>query len=206
MDSHQGLLAHWLSLARHTPLGVICDLDGTLLPFVSTPSGSKLPPGLAVKLSELAALQGLSLVIVSGRPREELDRLLAPVSGAWMVAEHGGWRRSTGAWEATVDRRPGEVESLATRLLQIAASVPGALVERKTWSVTFHYRLVPEPEREAMTVAVDAAIEEYLAQAPGFRQCGRLPSAAECIIEYHRRNTAGFFNGAQTGIKSPPPW
>ena len=170
MDSHQGLLAHWLSLARHTPLGVICDLDGTLLPFVSTPSESKLPPGLAVKLSELAALQGLSLAIVSGRPREDLDRLLAPVSGAWLVAEHGGWRRSTGAWEATVDRRPGEVESLATRLRQIAASVPGALVERKTWSVTFHYRLVPEPEREAMTVAVDAAIEEYLAQAPGFER------------------------------------
>jgi len=37
MDTYQELLAHWLSLARHTPLGVICDLDGTLLPFVSTP-------------------------------------------------------------------------------------------------------------------------------------------------------------------------
>jgi len=170
MDTYQGFLAHWLPLARHTPLGVICDLDGTLLPFVSTPSESRLPPGLAVKLSELAALQGLSLAIVSGRPREDLERLLAPVPGVWLVAEHGGWRRSTGAWEATVDRQPRDVEPLATRLGQIAASIPGALVERKTWSVAFHYRLVPEPEREAMTVAVDAAIEEYLAQAPGFER------------------------------------
>jgi hypothetical protein len=39
-----GVLAHWLPLARHTPLGVICDLDGTLLPFVATPSESRLPP------------------------------------------------------------------------------------------------------------------------------------------------------------------
>jgi alpha,alpha-trehalose-phosphate synthase [UDP-forming]/trehalose-phosphatase len=168
MDTYQGFLAHWLPLARHTPLGVICDLDGTLLPFVSTPSESRLPPGLAVKLSELAALQGLSLAIVSGRPREDLERLLAPVPGVWLVAEHGGWRRSTGAWEATVDRQSRDVEPLATRLGQIAASIPGALVERKTWSVAFHYRLVPEPERSAMLVAVDVAIEEYLAQAPGF--------------------------------------
>ena len=87
------MLAHWLSLARHTPLGVLCDLDGTLLPFVATPSESRLPPGLAELLSGLAALPGLSLVIVSGRPREDLERLLAPVPGAWLVAEHGGWRR-----------------------------------------------------------------------------------------------------------------
>ena len=73
MDSHQGLLAHWLSLARHTPLGVACDLDGTLLPFVATPSESQLPPELAELLSGLAALPGLSLAIVSGRPREDLE-------------------------------------------------------------------------------------------------------------------------------------
>jgi len=170
MYAYQELLAHWRSLARHTPLGVICDLDGTLLPFVSTPSESRLPPELAVKLSELSALQGLRLAIVSGRPREDLERLLAPVLNVWLVAEHGGWRRSTGAWEASVDRQPRDVEPLATRFGQIAASVPGALVERKTWSVAFHYRLVPELERSAMLVAVDAAIEEYLAQAPSFER------------------------------------
>ena len=77
MDISQDVLAHWLSLARHTPLGVICDLDGTLLPFVATPSESQLPPALAELLSGLAALPGLVLVIVSGRPREDLERLLA---------------------------------------------------------------------------------------------------------------------------------
>ena len=168
MDTNQGLLDHWRSLARHTPFGVICDLDGTLIPLVSTPSEARLPPGLAAKLSELSGLQGLTLAIVSGRPREDLERLMAPVPGVWLVAEHGGWRRSTGAWEATVGRKPGEVEPLATSLRQIAASVPGAMVERKTWSVTFHYRLVPEPERAALLVAIDAAIEEYLSQAPEF--------------------------------------
>ena len=170
MNIPQGLLAHWLALARHTPLGVICDLDGTLLPFVATPSEARLPPGLAELLSGLATLPGLALVIVSGRPREDLERVLAPVPGAWLVAEHGGWRRRAGAWEAAIDRQPEDVELLAARFQHLAAPVPGALVERKTWSVTFHYRLVPELERAALLVAVDAALEEWLAQTPGFER------------------------------------
>jgi len=170
MDISQDVLAHWLSLARHTPLGVSCDLDGTLLPFVATPSASRLLPGLAELLCGLAALLGLSLAIVSGRPREDLERLLAPILGVWLVAEHGGWRRRAGAWEAAVDQQPEDVEPLAARLQHLAGAVPGALVERKTWSVTLHYRLVPELERAALLVAVDAALEEWLAQAPGFER------------------------------------
>src|SRR5262249_46503274 len=170
MDIPHGLLSHWLSLARHTPLGVICDLDGTLLPFVATPSESRLPPGLAELLSGVATLPGLSLAIVSGRPREDLERLLVSVPGAWLVAEHGGWRRRAGAWEAAVDQLPEDVKSLAARLQHLATAVPGALVERKTWSVTFHYRLVPERERAALMVAIDAALEEWLAQTPGFER------------------------------------
>jgi trehalose 6-phosphate synthase len=170
MDNHQELLGHWRSLAQHTPLGVICDLDGALLPFVSAPSESRLPPGLAVKLSALATFKGLALAVVSGRPRADLERLLAPVPGAWLVAEHGGWRRSSGAWETTVDRPPEDLAPLTTRLLQLSDSVPGARVERRTWSVTFHYRRVPELERSALRVAVDAAIEKYLAQAPSYER------------------------------------
>src|SRR5262245_10346031 len=158
-DLHQGFLAHWLSLARHTPLGVICDLDGTLLPFVTTPSESRLSSELAALLSGLAVLPGLLLAIVSGRPREGLERLLAPVPGVWLVAEHGGWHRRAGAWEAAVDGQPEDIEPLAARLQHLAASVTGALVERKTWSVTFHYRRVPERERMALRVAVDALLE-----------------------------------------------
>ncbi len=96
--------------------------------------------------------------------------LLAPVPGAWLVAEHGGWQRRAGAWEAAVHQQPEDVEPLAARLQHLADSVPGALIERKTWSVTFHYRLVPELERAALLVAVDAALEEWLAQARGFER------------------------------------
>ena len=66
------------------------------------------------------------------------------------------------------------------------------------------------PLRDGMNLVAKEFVAAQEPKEPGVlllsRQRGRLPSAAECIIEYHRRNTAGFFNGAQTGIESPPPW
>lgn len=40
----QETLAHWKALARHTPLAIVCDVDGTLLPFPPTPTQSELSP------------------------------------------------------------------------------------------------------------------------------------------------------------------
>ena len=170
MDTDQAVADHWLSLARHTPLGVICDLDGTLIPFADTPAESRVPPEVAEVLSRLNGLPGLHLVVVSGRRREDLERLLATVPGLWLAAEHGGWRRGDGAWEVAVDVRPEDVDGLAEDLLRISSTIPGTLVERKTWSVTFHYRRVPARERSAMQVAVDAAIEAWLVPARGFQR------------------------------------
>jgi trehalose 6-phosphate synthase len=163
-------LDHWLMLARHTPLGVLCDLDGTLIPFVSTPWEARVPASLAALLQEVTALPGVLLGVVSGRPREDLERLLAAVPGVWLVAEHGGWRRGSGAWEAAVEGLPDAIVPLAEELERLAASTPGALVERKTWSTTFHYRRVPERELESVLVAADAAIEAWLTRTPGYER------------------------------------
>ena len=82
----QETLAHWQALARHTPLAVVCDLDGTLVPFTATPIESALPPSLVALLNELAALDGVRLTIASGRLREQLQHIMAPVPEAWLMA------------------------------------------------------------------------------------------------------------------------
>ena len=69
---------YWRDLARHTPLGVVCDLDGTLLSLTSTPDQTQCPPELAALLAELTAMPGMRLVVgtscaddrASGAPRE----------------------------------------------------------------------------------------------------------------------------------------
>ena len=108
---------------------------------------------------------------LSADAREKiLERLLAAVPGAWLVAEHGGWRRGAGAWEASFDIQSQDIDSLAKELERVAASAPGALVERKTWSATFHFRRVPERERAALLVEADAVLDEWLNRVPGFEQ------------------------------------
>ena len=84
---------HWLSVARSKSLGILTDLDGTLVPFAATPDAAKPGPQIRKLLKELVATPGLLVAVVSGRPREALDRFFPDCPGLLMVAEHGGWRR-----------------------------------------------------------------------------------------------------------------
>ena len=84
-EADQETVAHWQALARHTPLAIVCDVDGTLLPFSPSPTHSELPPRLVSLLNALAHEPGVQLVIVSGRLRAQLEHLMQPVPGAWLV-------------------------------------------------------------------------------------------------------------------------
>ena len=105
------MLEHWQSLARHTPLAILADLDGTLIPFAPTPEEAVPDPELHELLRSLAALPGLHVVIVSGRPHAVLERYFSDPS-FWLVAEHGAWCRGKGAWQPTIDLDPKPVQDL----------------------------------------------------------------------------------------------
>src|SRR5947209_7700832 len=88
----------WMAIARHTPLGILCDLDGTLVPFASSPDEAR-PDEPAVQLvTDLATLPGVTVAIVSGRPKDWLESFF-PGDQVFLVAEHGALRRGAGAWE-----------------------------------------------------------------------------------------------------------
>ncbi|MBP6786270.1 MAG: trehalose-phosphatase [Candidatus Promineofilum sp.] len=161
---------HWYALARHTPLGILCDLDGTLLPLTASPIDSHCPPELIALLAALNELPGLRLVIVSGRQRKQLESLLAGVPDLWLVAEHGAWQRRGAAWESSAGLSAGDIEPLHEQLQRVASRFRGALVERKSWSVTIHYRQVSDLDSPAMLVEVDAIVDEWLAGMPGFER------------------------------------
>src|SRR5262245_61221925 len=91
-DGGRRAVEHWLAVARHTPLGILCDLDGTLVPFANSPEEAR-PDADAVKLVEsLASLPGVTMAIVSGRPKDWLEAFF-PSPSVYVVAEHGAGRR-----------------------------------------------------------------------------------------------------------------
>ncbi|HEU5060493.1 MAG TPA: trehalose-phosphatase, partial [Kofleriaceae bacterium] len=159
---------HWLSIARSASLGILTDLDGTLIPFAATPEAARPKPDVRRLLRELAGAPGTVVAVVSGRPRDVLDRYFADCPGLLLVAEHGGWRRDGSGWQPAIDSATDEVESLSRMLAGIADRYPGALVERKTWSVAFHFRAISPVDRNAAVVEVDSIIGTWLAHHRSF--------------------------------------
>jgi alpha,alpha-trehalose-phosphate synthase [UDP-forming]/trehalose-phosphatase len=161
---------HWLSLARHTPLAIVSDLDGTLVPFASTPAQAVVSDRLAELLRKLASAPGVRLAVASGRTRESLEGALGRIPGLLLVAEHGGWKRADGAWQPCIEPDLGPLSTLSDALAAIAARYRGAWIERKTWSLAVHSRPVRRSERAGLLVEAAAQMDAWLAGKPGFER------------------------------------
>ncbi len=153
---------YWLSLLRHRPLGILTDLDGTLLPFASTPEAARPTPELQGLVHELADLPGVALAIVSGRPREALDAYFPRPHRAMLVAEHGAWRSKADGWESQLSLDERAINSLLVELRRLLGMNPGAMVERKTWSIAFHYRMVPTYMKGGLLVQIASIVDPWL--------------------------------------------
>jgi trehalose 6-phosphate synthase/phosphatase len=93
----------------------------------------------------LAAAPGNEVHVVSGRRREDLERFLGSLPIA-LHAEHGLWSRAPGAdWERPL-AAPAVPGPVRDAFQSAASSLPGSLVEEKSASVAFHFRLA-RPER-----------------------------------------------------------
>ena len=160
---------YWSSLLRHAPLGILTDLDGTLLPFAATPEAARPTPGIAQLVRDLAQLPDTTLIIVSGRPRETLDDYFPRPRAALLVAEHGAWRGAD-EWESHVSVDAGAVDSLAIELRRVLARYPTAFLERKTWSLAFHFRSVPEHRKSGLLVQVASIVRPWLESHPDFER------------------------------------
>jgi alpha,alpha-trehalose-phosphate synthase [UDP-forming]/trehalose-phosphatase len=168
---------YWVSLARHRPLGILSDLDGTILPFAATPEAARPTPEIRNLVHDLASLPDVTLAIVSGRPREVLDQFFPQPRSVLLVGEHGGWRSGPGGWESMLTIDAKAIDSLATDLHSLRKKYPGALLERKTWSLALHYRRVDEHEKMGLLVQASAAIDPWLAAHPDYEDL----SGAEVI-------------------------
>jgi|CZKU01.1.fsa_nt_gi trehalose 6-phosphate synthase/phosphatase len=127
-------------------LVLLLDYDGTLVPFARAPDLATPDRGLRDLLTALAAKPGVRVHIVSGRSRETLERWLGhlPIG---LHAEHGYWSRVAldRPWMAMADISVAWKADVRKILEQATTATPGALVEEKTASLAWHYRMA-EPE------------------------------------------------------------
>jgi trehalose 6-phosphate synthase/phosphatase len=128
-------------MGRTKRIRLLLDYDGTLVPLARSPEGATPDQELLLLLQRLASSANLQVDVVSGRPRDALERWFGHLSlSLW--AEHGFWRRPRpgGAWEPAAPVASTWVTRLRPILDQFAASTPGARLEVKTASLAWHYR------------------------------------------------------------------
>jgi len=137
---------------------VLLDVDGTLAPIVSRPEDARIPDETRTELARLAGRYAL-VACVSGRPRAEVERLLA-LDGVAVVGEHGLELAPDAArWAAAVAAFADGVDWPA---------------ERKPLSVSFHFRRADD----------EAAARAYLARvAEAAEREGLVPRFGRMVLE-----------------------
>ncbi len=131
---------------KRTPLLVMLDVDGTLAPIAPTPEKAAIPPATLAQLRRIAAAPETILAFISGRAAHDTWRMTG-VEGAIVAGNHGvELRMPDGQVEVSpfVLRHEKAIAAAADTLASELASVAGAIVENKRWTISVHYRLVAD--------------------------------------------------------------
>lgn len=154
-------LAAFFVLVREAPERVlILDYDGTLAPFHVQPERAVPYPEVAAALREIMEAGGTRVVIVSGRPADELPPLLELARRPEIWGSHG-WERLMPDGQRVVEQ-PG---SDARRALveaegAVRAVMPAeARLEKKLASIALHWRGLPAETCEQLRTKAGALWE-----------------------------------------------
>ena len=140
---------------RRQPL-LALDFDGTLAPIVPQPADATMDPRVPPLLAPLKGR--LPLAIVSGRGLEDLAARV-PVDGVVLIGNHGNeWgaeadaeARPGGGDQPAAERRARQrqvvLDWAAALAAPLAAMGPGIAFERKSVSLSLHYRQTADPVR-----------------------------------------------------------
>ena len=143
-----------------SPLLVALDIDGTLAPIAPTPPEAAVPEQTRRVLERLADLPGVHIAFVTGRAALD-GRRLVNVPRGWTIGNHGmELIDPNGALrvDASVESFAPVMALAAQRLRQPLGSIPGVIIENKTWTISVHVRLaaradVPAVERAITDIA-----------------------------------------------------
>ena len=151
----------WLSTVARGAAGVFLDYDGTLTPIADRPEQATLSASNRERLSRLASF--CPVTIVTGRD-VEVVRAFVRLDEIGYAGCHGldiAGAAGTGLrYQAARTVLPA-LDGAEADLRRALAGVTGALVERKRYSVSTHYRLVDAHHAPVVEDTVAVVARQY---------------------------------------------
>jgi len=146
-DDHRRKILHHFRSAKRRVL--FLDYDGTLVPFAPAPWQACPDPELLKLLTKLGSDPLNELVLISGRPKRDLETWFRSLP-LGMVAEQGVWLCPKGAQWHMLKNITAEWKESVRPILQLYVDrLPGAFLEEKDFSLTWHYRRA-DPEQASI--------------------------------------------------------
>jgi trehalose 6-phosphate phosphatase len=145
------------------PLLISSDYDGVLSRLVGDPSAAGPEPGAAEAVGRLAAVDGVTVAMVSGRGVRDLQATSGFTGPVRWVGSHGAELDGPLTGELA-----GRRDELVRLLEPVVGRVAGARLEVKPASVAVHVREVPDRlAAAALLEDVDALADPSLTKKPG---------------------------------------
>lgn len=138
-------------LTAEPRFGLFSDLDGTLAPIAPSPDAANISSNARYLLTELRDVLPL-VALISGRPADSLQAKVG-VAGLAYVGNHGLERWMNGKSVVLPEVEPYlNALQMAKRELSLIEE-PGAFIEDKKATLSFHFRQVADPQQFAKTHA-----------------------------------------------------
>ncbi|WP_421878186.1 bifunctional alpha,alpha-trehalose-phosphate synthase (UDP-forming)/trehalose-phosphatase [Marinoscillum sp.] len=130
---------------------IFLDYDGTLVGFFSDPNDSKPDKELKTILKKLTDDKRNRVVVISGRGRETLAEWLKEYH-LEIIAEHGVWIKERDQEFKTLTTLSDNWKEPIQKVLDgYVDRTPGSFIEKKDYSLVWHYRKVETGLGEART-------------------------------------------------------
>ena len=162
------LISYWDIVAariRETEhILLLLDYDGTLTPIVKRPELAHLSPGVKECLRELAGNPRLTVAIISGRALGDLQERVG-VKDITYVGNHGLEIEGPGVSFVNPAARQAVplLYSLWQDIDKAITDINGARIDDKGLTLSFHYRLVDEPQLEKVNHIFNETVKTALA-------------------------------------------
>jgi trehalose-phosphatase len=132
----------WQPVLGAKELFIFFEFDGTLVEIAPKPDDVVLSDARKLYLRELLSAPGCSVAIVSGRPVDELRKLVG-LDGLFYVGCHGlEWTAPDGTWYMSWPHKVvlDALQSLREQLHESLRNLAGVLLEDKGIALALHYR------------------------------------------------------------------